>query len=187
MHMPNDEIVVHDHPHVSQSNWKPGDTDNELTDEEWEAKYGAAFKKLITRKFLRTWKRMRTLMRIPPTNVAELLLPHISVHEVLYAGMYMQYLAMFMAKQMQWKCAECGHDILVTGSGVCMEVDGKNPESPEVTRTTEVRKVRRGARYCSDKCRQKAYRKRKTALRQEASPQPSSRNAVTEVPSKEAA
>ena len=147
----DDELVVPNHPHVDQRNWHAGDDDDE---------YEKALSKFIDRKILRTWKRLRTLMRVPPVNVAERLLPHVSVSEVLDAGIYLQVLAHFMVKQTQWKCAECGRDVLVAGSSVQVDVD-ESTRSPEVTRTMQVRQVRRDARYCSATCRQKAFRKRK--------------------------
>jgi hypothetical protein len=62
----------------------------------------------------------------------------------------------------RWKCAECGQDVWA--------------KTDLVARKREFRWVRRDARYCSAKCRQKAYRKRVTARASPVRSEPSQRD-----------
>jgi hypothetical protein len=91
-------------------------------------------------------------------TVAEAISPH-GMHKVLEAIVHLEEVAKCIGEMMpQWKCAECGKDIPFKDS-VCVTVkpDGK----PMLSKTREHRWVRHDARYCSQACRQKAYRKRK--------------------------
>jgi hypothetical protein len=177
----DDEMTIPNHPHADQRNWQPGDTDDDdlIT---WEQIFAIP---RMRNGFLRTLERMRRMMGIPPEKLAAGISPYIRIDQVLEVAMYLEEVAECMGKQMpQWKCAECGRDIWFKDSvSVTVNPDGKLVRS----RRREIQLVRRDAHYCSQACRQKAYRKRKAALRQEASPRPSSRNGVTEVPFEKAA
>jgi hypothetical protein len=72
--------------------------------------------------------------------------PVVSIAGIVAAKQYLEKLAFCLGKKMQCKCAECGGDMWAKMTNRLL---------------LEVRQVRRDARYCSQACRQKAFRKRK--------------------------
>jgi hypothetical protein len=105
------------------------------------------------KRVLRMLERLRVFATcVPPETLAEAIFPHIRVDQLVEAHQYLGEVAncihQQMLAQMQWKCAACGNDIWFT--------------EDLTRRRREFRRVRRNARYCSQACRQKAYRKRKS-------------------------
>jgi hypothetical protein len=121
---------------------------------------------------LRTLERLRRLTYYAPEAIAEAISPHFRIQDVVEAIVHLEDVAKCMDKKMQWKCAECGRDMHAN-------IDPTN-------RVRVFRRVRRNARYCSAKCRQKAYRKRKhvTATASDTKVKPSR---VTGLPFRKAA
>jgi hypothetical protein len=155
----SDEMTVPNHPHADQRNWQPGDTDDdELIDLE---QYLALPRPL--NRVLRTLKRMRGLTGIPPKILAAVISPHVGIEQIIWMKEYLEELAAAFGKQMEKRtCAGCGKP-------VCFKDErefsvGETPEDSKIRATTtrEYRVVRADAVYCSNACRQKAYRKRKT-------------------------
>jgi hypothetical protein len=106
--------------------------------------------KLIRKKLVRTFKRSLTLMtRLPPEMIANYIFPDIRIDQVADLIVSLEEVARCIGKKMQWKCAECGKDIWF------------KDDLPNLQRV--IQRKRRNSRYCSQACRQRAYRKRVTA------------------------
>jgi hypothetical protein len=165
----DDELIIPNHPHVDQRNWQPGDDDDRPG--------GGARREITEGSAVRTLRRLLSLTGVPPEELADALFPSperlqemiremgltyevdrarirplVSISQIVEAKQYLEKLAACFIKKMemqQCKCAECGNDIW-------RKIKIKDREL-----VCEVKRVRRGARYCSAKCRQKAFRKRK--------------------------
>jgi hypothetical protein len=151
----DDEMTAPNHPHADQRNWQPGDTDDGplISLEDLLAI------PRVRGRVLRTLERLRLLTRIPPEMIATALFSHIRIDQVLDVIMYLEEVAGCISKQMQWKCAECGKDIWFEDD--TQVTLGQTSKQMRVTRTRKVKRVRHDPRYCSQACRQKAFRKRK--------------------------
>jgi hypothetical protein len=102
---------------------------------------------------------MHRLGRIPPEVLAAVISPHIRIDQIVEMKMYLEEVVKAVINKMQWKCAECGRDM--------------GFKDDKLTRTREVLRTRRDARYCSPACRQKAFRKRVTHRAANTTAQPS--------------
>ena len=141
-----DTIIPTSHPHADQRNWMPGDTDDD--DDGGNPDLRRRFQQHV----LRTLERMREWPLLPPEILADLIFPHVSVAQIVEAHLYLEKIARCIDKKMRegkWKCAECGKDVWAK---IKLTKDGLK---------REYRYVRRDAHYCSQACRQKAFRKRK--------------------------
>jgi hypothetical protein len=158
----SDEMIVPDHPHADQRNWQPGDTDDDILT--WEKVLQIFKKPGALNKTLRTLDRMRRLTTFfPPEKLADLISPHVHLDDIVWLAQYLEKVGNSLAKQKtQWTCAECGKLVWCT-EDVQYSIGGTQKD-PKVgcTTTRTVRRVRPDAVYCSNACRQKAYRKRKT-------------------------
>src|SRR5262249_28202507 len=90
------------------------------------------------------------LTRVPAEMIAKIIFPYVSIDQIVEAKLYLEKIAEEIGKQMRWKCTECGKDIWC-------EVD-------LIKQTRTVKRIRRDARYCSQACRQRAFRKRKRVM-----------------------
>jgi hypothetical protein len=157
----SEEMAVPNHPHADQRNWQPGDTDDDDPDRIIPWEQIIAMPRLRNRT-LRTLERMRKLMDFyPPEKLAAAISPHVRIDQIVEMAVYLEEVAKALGKQKEkWTCAECGklvwckHDVQLTVS-----------DTGEMGRivTRQIRIVRPDAHYCSNQCRQKAYRKRKAA------------------------
>jgi len=86
----------------------------------------------------RTLVRLNTVTRYSEEAIAKALLPHVKADQIQFLSEYLSDVAELMRKDdvVVRRCAECGDSI----------------------------PSRTDARYCSPRCRQRAYRKRVTAL-----------------------
>jgi hypothetical protein len=155
-----DEMTVPNHPHADQRNWQPGDTDDDdrLSIDD--------LKQLALRnrpnRLLRTFERMhKTLREIPAEAITALISPYVRIDEIVEMAQYLDEVATALGKQMQqWTCAGCGKPVWCKDD-VRLTVS----DAGKIGRMTnrQIRIVRPDAVYCSNACRQKAYRKRKAA------------------------
>jgi hypothetical protein len=112
---------------------------------------------------LRTLERLRILTHVPPEMLAEAIFPietipnakfpFVRLDAIVAASQYLEEVAHLLDHKMrkgQWKCVECGQDVW---SRIFVSEDGK--------RSNQIRPARRDTHYCSQACRQKAFRKRK--------------------------
>jgi ferredoxin len=155
--MTDDEMIIPNHPHLNQSNWQPGDTDDDIRSDAITAKSA-----------LRTLERLQALTRVPAEMLVDTIyggieqaikdmgitprlridqLPGFTAAQMVEASLYLQEVARLIGKRMEWKCVECGQD-------VWQKID-------LLKQTATWRRPRRDAHYCSQACRQKAFRKRK--------------------------
>jgi hypothetical protein len=136
--MTHDELIIPNHPHEDQRNWEPEDDDEDRL-----------YHNRFVQYLVRTFTRLRKWQRVHPDDIADLIFPHVPLAQIVEAHLYLEKVARCIDKKMQWKCAECGKDvwakIKLTKNGLIKEHQY----------------VRRDARYCSQSCRQKAFRKRK--------------------------
>jgi DNA-directed RNA polymerase subunit RPC12/RpoP len=110
----------------------------------------ATLERRLVQHILRTLERLQRLTRVPPEMVAETIFPHVRLDQIVEASLYLEKVARCINKQMQqmqWKCAECGHEVWF--------------KDDLLRQSREIKRVRRDAHYCSPACRQKAFRKRK--------------------------
>jgi hypothetical protein len=98
---------------------------------------------------LRTLERLRVLTQVPAETLAEAIFAHVRVAQIVEMMAFLEKVARLMDKKMQWKCVECGQEMWAK-----IQMTKNGP-------TKEHRHIRRDARYCSQSCRQKAFRKRK--------------------------
>jgi hypothetical protein len=131
----------------------------------------AAMKKFIRKKLVRTFKRALVLTRLPPEAIADSIFPDIRIDQVVDLIESLEKVARCIAKKMQWKCAECGKDVWYAD-------DVAN------RKRVIIASKRRDSRYCSQACRQRAYRKRVTATPSDTKAKASR---VTVIPSRRAA
>jgi hypothetical protein len=110
---------------------------------------------------LRTLARLRKMLGVPPKDLAAALSPHLKAYHLIECAKYLENVGAHMHLSADKKCAECG-------SGF-HNLTGLNEIALRFTRAD--------ARYCSAKCKQKAYRKRVTAA---TSPPMSKRHRVTD-------
>jgi hypothetical protein len=121
-------------------------------------------------------ERFREMLRVAGITDdfdADRMRPVVSIADIAGASEYLQKVAACLCKRMpQWECTECGKEVWFKMHGL----------------TKEVRRARRDAHYCSEACRQKAYRKRKrkrvTAKASDTKVKPSR---VTAIPLRKAA
>jgi hypothetical protein len=141
----DDELIIPDHPHSDRPNWRPDDDYDEVFD---PAKPSS---KRLVQFILRPFARLRRLMLLSPELLADIIFPLIPLVQIVEAHLYLEKVARCIDKKMkgQWTCAECGQDVWAE---IKPTVDGLKKE---------FRYVRRDARFCSQACRQKAFRKRK--------------------------
>jgi hypothetical protein len=130
----------------------------------------AAMKKFIRKKLVRTFKRALVLTRLPPEAIADSIFPDIRIDQVVELIASLEKVARCIAKKMQWKCAECGKDVWYADD--------------VANRKRVINRKRRNSRYCSQACRQRAYRRRVTATPSDAKAKASR---VTVIPSRRAA
>jgi hypothetical protein len=91
-----------------------------------------ATKQLTLRFVLRTLARLQMMTRIPPQTLAKEVGPHCP--QLRGLGDYMSDVASYMEREHdEWRCEKCG--------------SSNRPDH-------------NGAKYCSARCRQRAYRKR---------------------------
>jgi hypothetical protein len=155
-----DEMNIPNHPHLNQRNWQPGDTEDDDVRSGTITESGAR----------RTLARLQELTRVPAEKLVDTIygsieraikdmgitprlridqLPGFTAAQMIEASMYLQKVARLIDKRMEWKCVECRQDVWAK---IKVTKDGL---------TKEYRFVRRDAHYCSQACRQKAFRKRK--------------------------
>jgi hypothetical protein len=162
----DDELIVPNHPHADQRNWRPGDDDDGETEAEFS---GRATKKILGAK--RTLARMRELIDLfDAVNLDDdgkelakfLVAPKVRSDDVYYLYFALEGVHRQMEKleqPSQRKCPECGESL-----------DG----------------LRANAIYCeSARCRQRAYRKRKGRAGKRSNRNKSSN--VTDMATREAA
>jgi hypothetical protein len=89
----------------------------------------------MMKSILRTLVRLNAITKFSQESLAEALLPHVRPGQIQFLGQYLDDVAYFMKKNAGAppRCVECD---------------------------TELSEYRPAARYCSAKCRQRAYRKR---------------------------
>jgi hypothetical protein len=122
------------------------------------------------RSAIRTLKRLHRLTRVCPESVAKAIPPHVRIDQVTEMMVYLEDVVRAMAKQMQWKCTECGRDLWFNDNAL--------------TRKREIQRIRRDAHYCSQACRQKAFRRRVAGRASNTTAQPSR---MTDIPRQAAA
>jgi hypothetical protein len=76
-------------------------------------------------------------------------LPYVRIDHVTEAMVFLEQVCKAMDKNIQWKCAECGKNIWYK-----IKFDDLGPKKV-------IQRTRRDANYCSQACRQRAFRKRK--------------------------
>jgi hypothetical protein len=107
-------------------------------------------KHLSLRAVVRTFTRLRMVAGVPPKDLAAALSPHFKAYHLVECATYLESVAGHMhLSANRKKCALCGS-----------ELEHKLKGSNEM----ELQFIRADARYCSAKCKQKAYRKRVTAV-----------------------
>ena len=161
----DDDLIIPSHPHADQRNWQPGDDDGARRGAITEASAVRTLKRLLAltgvpaevladalfpspERLRETIREMGLTLEVDPARIR----PSVSAVQILEAKEYLEKLAVCLLKKMktqQCKCAECGNDIWY-------EIKIRDGQPVQ-----EVKRVRRDARYCSQACRQKAFRKRK--------------------------
>jgi hypothetical protein len=127
-------------------------------------------RKRSSKNAIRTFKRSLRWTRLPPEMIADLIFPQIRIEQVVELMSFLEEVVLCIGKKMQWKCAECGNDIWY--------------KDDLLKRQREIQRKRRNSRYCSQACRQRAYRKRVTATPGDAKAKASR---VMRIPSRKAA
>lgn len=103
-------------------------------------------KQITIESVLRTLTRLQMVRHAPAEDLAAALSPYFKAQHLIEVASYLERVgARMYTKQSKKKCAECGGTLDST------IVDG---------RERQLRFVRADIRYCSVKCKQKAYRKR---------------------------
>jgi hypothetical protein len=105
-------------------------------------------KQVTAKSVLRTLERLRVLTQYYSVeSVAAAISPNFRIDQIAEMMVYLEQVAKAVGKRMQWKCAECGRDIWF--------------RDDVLAKTRQIQRVRRDAHYCSQACRQKAFRQRK--------------------------